>query len=372
MADDDLIMESTTDSPEQIAEGLGVTAPAVETSPDDVDDTTPVDEPDDADAPIGDPATDEPAISDPPALNARGTAAKAPKTAKVAKPQLKSVHGAAAAARRQSAAKLLVLTAERDAALARVKELAAGGSVAAPAPKTAATSTVVEPDTIADTHPRIAAILAKITALGAKPKQADFADFEEFEEKRDTWIEERARLRARADSVREDVAHRETIALEEANRAAKTTQTSYETSVDASKGRHADYDDVMAAAREQGLTVSPDVRTALFESPDGGEVTYYLCKNPQEVTRLNGLSPHRQLAELGVLEGRIRASIKTPGKAPLARTTRAPDPQDHLVGDLPSSRKAREVEDFSDATLSQAEYNRVRDEQDRASGRRLH
>lgn len=111
-----------------------------------------------------------------------------------------------------------------------------------------------------------------------------------------------------------------------------------------------------------------------MESPVGGEVTYYLVSNPQELARLNSLSPHRAIAELGVIEGRIQAAARTtpaaaaPTPRPGARTTKAPEPQKVLLGDFSGASRPK---DLNDPNLTLAEYNRLRDEMDIDSGRRV-
>jgi hypothetical protein len=218
---------------------------------------------------------------------------------------------------------------------------------------------------------------AQIEALGAKPQQADFEDFDQFENARDQWIETRAALRAEMNTVRKDVARRESIAIDAANRAASETADAFAQTVADARARHADYDDAMDAAREQGLSVSRDLGQALMESPVGAEVLYHLVTNPAEVDRLAAMSPTRALTELGMIEGRISARLAgrpgqrsaTPGARPAARTTRAPEPQRTVLGEMPSVSSRRNL---NDPNLSQSEYNRLRDEMDRESGRRTH
>lgn len=372
--DDDITFESTTDTADQIADGLGVElVPAATAETETVEAAAGDDHAEAADEGVEAEAdASEPVVGEVTASPLKGTA---PKTIRPKRQAPRNVNGAIAAVRREAEAKTKVAETERDAALARIAELTAGRPAQLPVAATpkprATTAKVVSADDVPDTHPQVAALLTKITALGAKPKQGDFPEFEDFEEKRDTWIEERARLRARVDSVREDVARRESLANDEAQRAAEETTTAFEATEATARTRHADYDEKISAARTAGINVSDDVVTALLESPHGGELRYYLCANPGEVARINALSPHRQVVELGIIESRITASLpaepKTPAR-PGARVTHAPAPQRNLVGDLPSVAKKR---DLNDPTLTQPEYNRLRDEMDRESGRRV-
>lgn len=370
MADDDLIMESTTDSPEQIAEGLGVTLDVSDAVNEAIDGVEPVAE--GAEEPVAE-ATEEVTEPEP-------VAEVTEHPAKVAAPraprgQKKSVDGAAAAARRKAAADIKVLEAENQALKDRLAVLAAGKEpapiAAAAPPPTVAPPVVIPASAVPDTHPEVAAVLAEIAALGAKPKQADFADYDEFEEKKDAWIEQRGALRGKAESVRMDVARRASIEQAEANRAAAVTAKAFDKTVEAAKARHADYDEAMERTKTEGLHVSRDVGVALMESPIGADVMYYLASNPTEVHRINALSPARQIAEIGILEGRIAASLRqqpTTPTRPAARVTKAPDPQNVVLGDFSSAGKKK---DINDPNLTLAEYNQLRNEMDEASGRRV-
>lgn len=365
MRDADIVMESPTDSPEQIEEGLAHGQTSAEPgAPETIDVAADLDaaETDTADEPIAEPVGEvTPRV-------ARGEANRdqAPRRSR---PQTKAASGAARGARREAEARATVLDAENKALRTRLEELATGRP-APQAPSAAAASPT--PIVVPDTHPAIAPILAQIEALGAKPKQEDFDDFEKFQDAKDGWIEERAILRGQANQVRQQAASYEATAYVQADQRAQQTRTSFEATVGTARSRHSDYEAVMDAARKTGHTLGPDVGIALMESPVGGEVVYHLAKHTKELERINGLSPHRQLVEIGQIEARLIAHLKAaaPSTAtpPRARVTAAPDPQRSLVGDLPSSVQAV---DLNDPSLTQAQYNRARDEMDVQSGRRV-
>jgi hypothetical protein len=369
-------MESTTDSPEQIAEGLGVESdePAVETADGEADPAAIEEPPVEGDEPAEE--TDEPPAGEVTRHPEKVVAAKAKPTVKGKKLAPRNVNGAIAAARREAEAKTKVAETERDAALARVKELTTGIERPAPRAQIPPSAKPIVAEDVPDTHPRIAALLTKMTALGAKPKQGDFEDFEEFEEKRDKWIEDRATLRGRVESVREDVARQATLESDEANRAAADTASSFKLTEDHAREQHDDYDEQIAAAAKAGLRVSDDIATAILESPHGGELRYYLCAHPSEVDRIMALRPHRQIAELGIIESRIAASLpeQKPKARPTARVTKAPDPQQNLIGDLGGGGtrfKTRE-EEMNHPGTTLARYNVLRNQMDVETGRRTH
>lgn len=385
MGDEDIVMESTTDSPEQIAAGLGVTLDSLPEGGE--PEAAPAEEPVAAEGDAEPVAADAGEEAEP-----VGEVTPQPnvgKTTRAPRPQRKTVDGAAAAARRQANGKIAVLETENEALKRRLAELTVGQVAAHPAggtetPVAARTPVVtepvaVDPSEIPDTHPEVAKAVAQRTALGAKPKQEDFDSFDAFEEARDAYIEARARIGARIEFVREDVARRESIARTEANRAAQETVARFSESVEVARAAHADYDEKMEHATRAGWTIGGDLRTALLESPVGGEVTYYLVSNPEELARINSLSPHRAIAALGAIEDRIQAAggrvapqatrqpVSTPRPA-ATRTTRAPEPQKVLLGDFSGSVKPV---DLNDPNISLAEYNRARDEMDIQSGRRV-
>lgn len=372
--DDDLVMESTTDSPDQIAEGLGLEVSAEPADTEDVEVEAAAAGEDDAaiaDTPLE--GADEAPVGEVTTEPARVAAAK-PRTAR---PQRKTVDSAAAAARRKAEGDRKALEAENQALRDRLALAVTGQLPPAPAARTEVQGlqpAVIQAEQIPDTHPRVAAELAKLTALGAKPKQDAFEDYTAFEDARDEWIENRARIRARTDTVREDVARQASISQTEANRAAQAQHAAFAQTVETTRERHADYDDVMDNARTTGLAMNSVYGPAIAESPIGGEVVYFLATHPEEMQRINGLSPTRGIAELGILEARLSASIRpgqkaTPAARPVARHTRAPEPQEVLLGDMSAPRRAR---DLNDPKLSFAEYKQQRDEMDRESGRRTH
>jgi hypothetical protein len=130
----------------------------------------------------------------------------------------------------------------------------------------------------------------------------------------------------------------------------------------------------MAQARAQGdaMTLNPDSTQGVLLSPVGPDLKRYLMKYPAEVARINSLPPLRQLAELGKIEGRIEAAsaggqVQTRETRPVGRVTRAPEPVSAVLGDRPGV--ARE-DDPGATNLPFAEYQRIRDRMDEASGKR--
>lgn len=353
--DDDIVMESTTDTPEQIAEGLEIeleAAPEGAVADDAADDGGGAPEPEPAVVDVR-PAdkSAEPVVTKP-----RAVRKPARREGKAVDPELE--------------AEMNVMRLENEALKTRLTESITGKPAtrteAAPQPA----KRVFTAKDVPDDHPELKAIDAEIAKI-VKPKQDDFDDFEKFEAARDQAIEDRAFLRSERERTKAAIAAHATQVHADADQKAATTAGAFDKSVRDAKARHADYDDLLAAAAARKLDVSEDLATAIFESEVGGELTYYLAKWPAEVTRLSGLSPHRQIIELGKIEARVQQALsKEPNRAakPGARTTRAPEPQRFMVGDLPSGDTEK---DLNDPNLSQQEYNRLRDKMDEASGRRI-
>lgn len=366
--DNDLTMESTTDTPEQIAEGLDVTLETADAADAEAPET-----------PAEELALDSAVEGDEPGaevVTEEAVADVAPEPAKavapVRRPRTKALDGAAAAARRTEAARRLVAETERDAALLRIRELTAGKPLReahqAP-PRHAQPAAVVKPEDVPGNHPALADIAARRTALGAKPLQGDFDDFMEFEAKRDDWVAETGALRAEERLARQGVATQATIAAERANRDAEAARTAFTGRIDEARARHADYDTVMDAADDNDMRVLEHVKAEIMASEIGGELAYYLAKNPAAVDRLNALDARAVIREVTRLEDRIKATMPAKPGRQVRPVTRAPRPQEHSIDGDPGG--VRQI-DLNDPNLPFAEYKAERARMDRASGRSTH
>ena len=84
------------------------------------------------------------------------------------------------------------------------------------------------------------------------------------------------------------------------------------------KTKHEDFDEV--ADDFISMAPPPDVVEAILESDNGTELIHFLGSNPDELKRISGLPPRKQVLELGKLEAKLTAP-----KAP-PRVTKAPPP----------------------------------------------
>jgi hypothetical protein len=109
-----------------------------------------------------------------------------------------------------------------------------------------------------------------------------------------------------------------------------------------------DYETVVQSFAEDELqTFSQPARMAIVESDSGPALLYFLAKNPDEAERIADLSPVRQIAELGKLEGKV--------SMPAKKTTSAPAPASTTSGGKTASK------DLS--KMSQTEYEAHRKSQ---------
>lgn len=65
----------------------------------------------------------------------------------------------------------------------------------------------------------------------------------------------------------------------------------------------ADFSEVLAAADD--VVCAAEIHQACLDSDVGPQMAYYLAKNQDEIERINNLSPHRRLIELGKLEDKL-------------------------------------------------------------------
>jgi hypothetical protein len=160
-----------------------------------------------------------------------------------------------------------------------------------------------------------------------RPRLSDFKTAEEFDAAMDAYeAQQRDQIRAEAEA-----AARAQAQMERANEELSRRYQQAKTDIGG------DFEEVIAAAYEAKLTPPAHIQAALRESEYGVHVAYYLAKNPEELERLEALSPVRAVAEVGKLELKfVKSAVKDEAKGddpkpkPKAKTpvetTRAPEP----------------------------------------------
>jgi hypothetical protein len=127
--------------------------------------------------------------------------------------------------------------------------------------------------------------------------------------------------------------------------------------VNAFAEKTADYEEVIESVGDMSLSVS--IQDLLIASENGPELLYELAKNRTEFERINKLGPLAAAREIGRFEARFIKASEDPKPEP-KKTTQAPKPI------APVGGKSGKVEkSIYDATLSQREYEALRDKQTR-------
>lgn len=101
-------------------------------------------------------------------------------------------------------------------------------------------------------------------------------------------------------------------------RAAQTEvlRAKHQTSEDAAKAAHPDWDRVMSEIEDTDIDKQPAFVLNFFsESENSGELRYYLASHPEEARRIAKLSPIRGIKELGKIED-LLVKPSEPAKAP--------------------------------------------------------
>lgn len=148
--------------------------------------------------------------------------------------------------------------------------------------------------------------------IGPAPKEEDFKDWAAFEDaKAEYRINKAIAVQRHAD--REAEATRRQTADAEAHREAAIE--AFQDRLDETRGKIPDFDKALAAAKDR--EVKPHVTELVIESEKGGLLAYYLAKNPDVLTKLNGMSERDATKEVGRLEARLTlAKPKTATAAP--------------------------------------------------------
>lgn len=182
------------------------------------------------------------------------------------------------------------------------------------------------------------------------------ANIDDFLEARDTW----------KDARRAQQEEKEAAAQYQAEIA-----STYNEKVEAFKAEHDDWEEVVGGTE---LVIPPGVGPAILELENGPEVTYWLATHPKEAKELNELSPFRAVAEIGRIAARLEkaepesptnnaTNSKSPDRMPIV-SSKAPPPIRPLGGNALRSQNR----DYN--SMSQDEYNKLRDAEEKAARRR--
>ena len=375
-------MSSTTDTPEQIREGLGL--PPAE----------PIDPVAAAQA-VLDKATADAAA----ALTAKEEAEEvAAEGAEVAAVAVEAKSTQPRTGNRRAERKIDKLTTEKNEAAARaavaetevaalrrrLDELAAATSrieAALPAPKPAEV-----------TSPRLKEIDSERKAL-VRPTPQQFYDDpnpDAYEEARETYLLARATLDAEERIERRTLAAGQPRVTDTANRIPPEVIAAHESRVAASRTRHADWDAVVTedVKFRAGGILQAVINDVNYDQ--AGEFIYWMGTHREDVARLDALDaaafkanvfPAKVVEEIGAIKFRIAADVAGPPAGrhtgatqdgpvrqvpppPAARPrSQAPPPPEATLGNV-SGRIATDIDSMSERelqTMSHSDYMRLRD-----------
>lgn len=148
--------------------------------------------------------------------------------------------------------------------------------------------------------------------IGPAPKEEDFKDWAEFDRAQRRYDVKLAVAEQRFDDRAADTSRRQ-AADQAADREAAVE--AFQERLDETRGKIPDFDKVLGEAK--GREVKPHVTELVIESEKGGLLAYYLAKNPDVLSKLNGMSERDATKEVGRLEARLTlAKPKTATSAP--------------------------------------------------------
>ena len=183
--------------------------------------------------------------------------------------------------------------------------------------------------------------------MSAKPRREDFATIDAYEEARDAYVTKQA-----VDSFKKEQREKEQQDLQK-----KRDQAYMDRVAKFVKEEAKDFNEVLKSAT---APLSLVMREAIRDSEVGPQIVYELAQNPEEAERIFSLSPTRQAVEIGRLETRFLEQTEPSKSSQERKTTAAPKPVTPVKGKGTVVQK-----DLDDPSLSQEEYNRIRNKQER-------
>lgn len=182
-----------------------------------------------------------------------------------------------------------------------------------------------------------------------EPQRGDYSDD-------DQYIAALVSYRTRQEVAPVLAAVQQAIEAERAERARVEAVRIYHERIAAQRSEYPDFD----AVTSQDLPISPVMADLIVASSVGPRLSYYLGSHPEECVALSKLPPIQAAKELGVLEARLSAAPT--GTATQVTTRPSAPPPVKPVGGAPTAA----VSSLWSPTISQAEFERIRNEQERA------
>jgi hypothetical protein len=188
---------------------------------------------------------------------------------------------------------------------------------------------------------------ATATVNESEPNADDFESAVEFYKAHAKWAA-KEELKAAKESERQ----------EKLRAQAESKRTEFIGKVDEFKKAHDDFEDVVSDVDD--IQMSPAISNAILDSDNGPELMYELAKNREEYARICALPPWEAVRALGRFEARLDKPSEEKPKTTKPKTTKAPPPPKPV-----STSSANGKKSIWDENISQAEYERMRAEQEK-------
>lgn len=166
--------------------------------------------------------------------------------------------------------------------------------------------------------------------IGKPPKEADFDDYVAFEDAKADYRIKKALAETR-------IADREAQTAKGREAARQEAVEAFEERQDEARKAIKDYDAVIAKAKDR--EVASHVGELVVESEKGALLAYYLADRPEELAKLNRMSPIQAAKAIGGLEQRL--TLAKPNRKPSA-----PAPAKPVAGGAAPSSPDSEIDAY--------------------------
>ncbi len=202
-----------------------------------------------------------------------------------------------------------------------------------------------QPDAEGDSQTE--SVAAKAAATEGEPDPDDFDTSTEFYRAHARWAAQQE-IKAAKESDRQEKLRTE----------AESKKTTFYGKVEDFKKAHDDFADVISDVDD--IMMSPAISQVILESDNGPELMYELAKNRDEYAHMCSLSPFEAVRAFGRFEAKFLNKSSEQKPETKTKTTKAPPPPKPI-----STSSANGKKSIMDDNISQADYERLRNEQEK-------
>lgn len=172
---------------------------------------------------------------------------------------------------------------------------------------------------------------AEKTTEAPRPERRNFDTPEAHEAALEAWTTEKVAAATRAETLRQveekAIADKAAVDKQAQEAATKVVLDAWTERSTKAVEQFPDFEDVVYRSVEDGgPNITEHMQAAIVGEEDGPAVAYYLATHTDEALRISGLSPARQLREMGRLSERLEVAAKP-------RLTSVPKPPVHIGSD---------------------------------------